>query len=68
MSRIYLTRAQLETARKKIRKHYSLNRKVTDQEVHAEVANLQRKNGDFCDLSRRLHSMLVNGAHPVHLD
>ncbi len=68
MSNISLTRSQLEIARKKIKRHYDLGRTVTDQEVYAELTNLQRKNGDFDDLDLQLHSTLRTGAHPIKLD
>ena len=34
---------QLEAARSIVRAHYQLERRVTDEEVHAEIANVARK-------------------------
>jgi intergrase/recombinase len=41
-----MTEKQLNTARKIIKKHYGLDRTITNQEVMAEINNLARKYED----------------------
>lgn len=62
-----MTPAQMQAARVKIRKHYQLDRKVTDAEVIAEVKNLRRKHGDYDDFSGMLAAALQTGAHPIEI-
>lgn len=57
----------MKAARVKIRKHYQLDRKVTDAEVIAEVKNLRRKHGDYDDFSGMLAAALQTGAHPIEI-
>ena len=42
-----LTAKQIKIAKRVIRKHYGLNRPVTDQEVQDEVNSLQRKRSSL---------------------
>lgn len=67
LDKVTINRSQMEQAKNTIKKHYRLNRKVTDKEVLSEVKNLLRKQGDFDDYAGRLAASLQIGPHPIKL-
>ena len=58
-----MTEKQIAAAKAKIRKHYGLNRAVTDEEVTTEIASLSRKEakGGLDDADERLYAALQTG-------
>lgn len=62
-----MNNAQITTAKIKIRKHYNLNRSVTDEEFHAELANMARRErqGTLDDNYQMLYNSLCFGRNPL---
>lgn len=70
-----LTKSQLDIARVKIRRHYDLNRWVTDEEVYNEVTALQQGltvpdwklgvRAGYYDPNQQLALRLSRGPHPI---
>lgn len=59
----------MRTVKQKIRKHYGLNRTVTDQEVKDEIAMLKRHkdNYNLFGLQLELYSCLVTGDNAISI-
>ena len=57
------------TVKQKIRKHYGLDRVVTDQEVKDEVAMLKRHKDDYnlFGSQMELYCYLVTGDNPISI-
>lgn len=62
-----LNEAQVITAKRKIKEHYQLKRKVTGEEVAAELKNLIRKDrkGTLDDYQQRLMNDLRHDPHGI---
>jgi len=63
---------QFEYAKQVLQKHYKKvlqGRKITNEEIYAEIANLKRKKdaGTICDLALNLYSKLTTGIHAVSI-
>ena len=64
---VELSKKQIESAKVKIRRHYKLQRLVTDDEVLTEVTCLKSKGGDYDDPHEHLAAALTTGLHPIDI-